>query len=281
MTEEGQAAMGAGSVRAQVRTNDGWPVQHAVLTVTDLTGKQVDRVVADADGALASGPLPAGSYTAIVTAPGHAPAARAAVVTDSGAVSLGVVALARLGGERLPAPGPWTIDPAHSSIWLIARHLGLSSIRGRFGEFTGRIEVAQPIERSTVHAVIKGASIDTNNRMRDQHLRSADFLDVEQHPTIEFRGFSMSPVGEDSWKLDGELTVRGMTRPVQLDMTHLGVGPDPWGGTRAAFAATTELHREDFGVTYNQVLEAGIDAIGATVRVELDIQAVQGETLPW
>jgi polyisoprenoid-binding protein YceI len=273
--------MGAGSVRAQVRTSDGWPVRNAVLTVTDLTGRQVDRVLADDGGVVASGPLPAGNYTAIVTAAGHAPVARTAMVGESGEASLGVVALARLGGRALPAPGPWTIDPVHSSLGLIARHLGLSSIRGRFGEFGGRIDVADPLERSSAHAVIKAASVDTGNGTRDDHLRSADFLDVEQHPTIEFRSTMLGPTGEDAWALDGELTVRGKTRPVRLDMTYLGVGPDPWGGTRAAFAASTELHREDFGITFNQVLQAGIDAIGTTVRVELDIQAVQGETLPW
>ncbi|GDY32091.1 hypothetical protein GTS_37240 [Gandjariella thermophila] len=273
--------MGAGSVRAQVRTSDGWPVRNAVLTLTDLSGRQVDRVVADEDGAVASAPLPPGNYTAIVTAAGHAPVARTAMVGESSDASLGVVALARLGGRALPEPGPWTIDPVHSSIGLVARHLGLSSIRGRFGEFGGRIDVAQPFERSRAHAVIKAASIDTGNRTRDDHLRSADFLEVEQHPTIEFRSRVLSAAGEDAWTLDGELTVRGRTRPVRLAMTYLGVGPDPWGGTRAAFAATTELHRDDFGITFNQVLQAGIDAIGATVRVELDIQAVQGETLPW
>lgn len=273
--------MGAGSVRAQVRTRDGWPVRNAVLTVTDLTGRQVDRVLADEDGVVTSAPLPAGNYTAIVTAAGHAPVARAALVGEHSEASLGVLALARLGGRALPAPGVWTIDPVHSSIVLVARHLGLSSIRGRFGEFGGRIDVADPIERSSTHAVIKAASVDTGNLTRDEHLRSADFLEVDQHPTIEFRSTALSPAGEDAWTLDGELTVRGQTRPIRLAMTYLGVGADPWGGTRAAFTASTELHREDFGITFNQVLQAGIDAIGATVRVELDIQAVQGKTLPW
>jgi len=267
-------------VNALVRTGDGWAVQHAVLTVTDLSGNQVARSGADQDGAVSTEALPAGTYTAILTAAGYAPVARTAMVTASGSAPLGTVTLNRVGGVELPPPGVWTIDPAHSSINVSARHLGMSSVRGRFDAFSGTIEVAHPVERSSVSAEIQAASVDTNNKMRDDHLRSKDFLDVERHPVITYRSAGLTQLSEERWTLDGELTLNGITRSVPLELTYLGTGPDAWGGTRAAFHAVTDLHRDDFAITYNQVLRAGIGAIGATLRVEIDIQAVQGDTLP-
>lgn len=266
-------------VTAQARTTDGWPVSSAVLTVTDPAGLQVARVPADADGRLVTEQLPSGTYTAILTAPGFGPLARTAVVTASGSAALGVLALARI-DDDLPEPGPWTIDPDHSQIIVTARHLGMASVRGRFLEFGGRIDVARPIERSTVHAVIQAASIDTGNKMRDDHMRSADFLHVDQHPVIEYRGTAAVPQGGDRWRMDGELTLNGITRPVQLGMTYFGTGPDAFGGTRAAFHAVAELRREDFAITYNQIVRAGITLIGATLRVEIDVEAVRGDRLP-
>lgn len=275
------ARAGRPGVRAAARTTDGWPVAGAVLTVTDMAGQQVTRQPADADGQLATDPLPVGTYTAVVTAAGFVPVARTAVVTPSGAATLGVVPLARVGGEaELPVRGVWTIDPAHSAINVTARHLGLASVRGRFTVFSGTIQVARPVERSTVSAVIEASSIDTGNQMRDDHLRSADFLGVDQHPKIEYRGTSVVPLGGEKWRLDGELMLNGITRPVALDLGFLGVGEDPWGGTRMAFHAVTDLRRDDFAITYNQVVRAGIAAIGTTLRVEIDVEAVRGDQLP-
>jgi polyisoprenoid-binding protein YceI len=267
-------------VTAQARTTDGWPVTGAVLTVTDPTGAQVARVVAAEDGRLATEPLPPGTYTAILTANGFGPLARTAVVTGSGAAALGVLPLARVGGADLPDPGVWTIDPVHTQITVTARHLGIASVRGRFAEFGGRLEVGRPVERSTVRATIQAASIDTGNKMRDDHLRSADFLGVDVHPVIEYVGSSVTPAANDKWRVNGELTLNGVTRPVPLELEYLGVGPDSWGGTRAAFRAVTELKRDEFAITYNQVVRAGITMIGTTLRVEIDIEAVRGEELP-
>ncbi|NUP43945.1 MAG: YceI family protein, partial [Streptomyces sp.] len=180
-----------------------------------------------------------------------------------------------------PPPGPWTIDPAHSSVGAVAQHLGISSVHGRFTEFAGRVEIApDEVEKSRVEAVIRAASIDTGNGMRDDHLRSPDFLDVDKHPEITYRSTGLTAAGADRWTVHGQLTLHGVVRPVDLDLAYLGTGADPWGGTRAAFRATTELRREDFAMNYNQVLQAGIAAIGTTLKVELDIQAVQGEALP-
>ncbi|MCX4559591.1 YceI family protein [Streptomyces sp. 2-1] len=268
---------------ARIRTRDGWAVSHAVVTVTDGTGTQVVRAEADEEGGVRDATeLAPGAYTVIVTAVGYAPAASSAIVTASGRAAIGTVTLARQGGTELPPPGPWTVDPAHSSVGAVAQHLGISSVHGRFTEFAGSIDIApDEVAKSRVEAVISAASIDTGNAMRDGHLKSADFLDVERHPQITYVSTSLTPAtGTDRWTVHGELTMHGVVRPVDLDLAYLGTGADPWGGTRAAFRATTELRREDFAMNYNQVLQAGIAAIGTTLKVELDIQAVQGGTLP-
>ncbi|WP_327429963.1 YceI family protein [Streptomyces sp. NBC_01236] len=267
---------------ARIRTRDGWAVSHAVVTVTDMTGAQVLRAEADTEGAVHdTTALTPGAYTVIVTAVGYAPAASSALVTAAGRAEVGNVTLARQGGTELPPPGPWTIDPAHSSVGAVAQHLGISSVHGRFTDFSGTIEIApDDVTKSRVQATISAASIDTGNGMRDGHLRSPDFLDAETYPHITYTSTAVTPAGSDRWTIHGELSLHGVVRPVDLDLAYLGTGADPWGGTRAAFRATTELHREDFAMRYNQVVQAGIAAIGTTLKVELDIQAVQGESLP-
>jgi len=253
---------------ARIRTRDGWAVSHAVVTVTDMTGTQVMRAETDAEGGVRD-------ETAL------APGASSAIVTASGRAEIGNVTLARQGGTELPPPGAWTIDPVHSTVGAVAQHLGISSVHGRFAEFAGRIEIApDEVEKSRVEAVISAASIDTGNGMRDGHLKSPDFLDVETYPQITYRSTGLSAAGSDRWTVHGELTMHGIVRPVDLDLAYLGTGADPWGGTRAAFRATAELRRDDFAIKYNQVVQAGIAAVGTTLKVEMDIQAVQGDTLP-
>jgi polyisoprenoid-binding protein YceI len=131
-----------------------------------------------------------------------------------------------------------------------------------------------------VHAEIKAASIDTGIRMRDDHLRSPDFLDVDVHPVITFAGTGLRQRGADSWTLLGDLTLHGERREIELELTYGGWGPDPWGGVRVAFHAETQLHRNDFAINYSAMVRAGVAAVGTTVKVELDIEAVQGESLP-
>ncbi|MFI9610988.1 YceI family protein [Streptomyces sp. NPDC052023] len=267
---------------ARIRTRDGWAVSHAVVTVTDARGTQVLRAEADTEGAVRDAtPLEPGAYTVVVTAVGYMPAAAGAIVTASGRAEIGTVTLSRQGGAELPPPGPWTIDPAHSGVAAVAQHLGISSVRGRFTDFAGTIEIApDDITRSRVVAVIRAATIDTGNGTRDRHLRSPDFLDVERHPEITYRSTGLTAAGADRWTVHGELSLHGVVRPVDLDLAYLGTGADTWGGTRAAFRATTELRREDFAMHYNQVVQAGIAAIGTTLKVELDVQAVRGKSLP-
>jgi polyisoprenoid-binding protein YceI len=268
-------------LRAQIRTAEGWAVENAVLTVTDMAGQQVARAVADATGAVDTPPLPPGVYTAVLTAAGYTPVARTAQIGSDGSGSLGEVPLAPVAGAvELPPPGPWTIDPIHTNVVATARHLGIASIKARFSDVGGRIVIGRPTERSSVQAEIKAASIDTGIRMRDDHLRSPDFLDVEVYPTITFESTGLRQSGPDTWTLLGELTLHGERRPIELDLHYGGWGPDPWGGVRVAFHAETQLHRNEFAINYNAMVRAGVAAIGTTVKIEIDLEAVQGESLP-
>jgi polyisoprenoid-binding protein YceI len=268
-------------LHADVRTTEGWAVEHAVLTVTDLTGQQVARIAADARGSVTTEPLEQGIYTAVLTAAGYTPVARTAQIASDGSASLGEIILNPVAGAvELPPAGPWVIDPVHSSVVVTARHLGIASIKARFTEVSGRITVARPVEQSTVHAEIKAGGIDTGIKMRDDHLRSPDFLDVDAFPMITFTSTGLRQRGTDSWTLAGELYLHGERRQVDLDLHYGGYGPDPWGGVRAAFHAETQLHRNDFAINYNAMVRAGVAAVGTNVKVELDIQAIQGETVP-
>ncbi|MGH3663785.1 MAG: YceI family protein [Micromonosporaceae bacterium] len=267
-------------VSAVVQTSDDWPIPDAVLTVMDLSGNQIARAQATERGNATTAPLPPGTYTAIVTAPGYTPAARTAIVTASGSVALGTVVLPRAAGSQHPTPGPWSIDPAHTKILVTARHLGLASVRGWLRDVSGTIHVGEPIERSTVDIEIKAESIDTGIKMRDDHMRSEDFMDVARYPIIRYKGTGVTPQGDDKWLMDGELTLSSMTRPIQLAMTYLGMGPDPWGGTRLGIRATAELYRDDFAMKYNELVRAGIAVVGTKLYVEIDVEAVLGDNMP-
>jgi len=178
-------------------------------------------------------------------------------------------------GTKVPAAGTYAIDKAHTTVEFVARHLMITKVRGRFTDFEGVVQIAEVPEESTAEVTIQAASIDTGDKGRDEHLRSGDFFDLEQYPTLSYRSTGVEKAKGDSWKLHGELTVRGVTRPVTLDLEFNGTQTDPWGGERIAFTATTELDREDFGLTWNQALETGGVLVGRKVKVELDVQAVR------
>jgi polyisoprenoid-binding protein YceI len=268
-------------LQARIRTVDGWAVEDAVLTVTDLSGQQVARVVTDAKGAVSTEALPPGVYTAVVTSAAFNPVARTAQIASDGSGSLGVIVLAPVADAmELPPQGLWMIDPAHSSVVATARHLGIASIRARFADVSGQIIVGRPAEQSSVHVEIKAASVDTGIKMRDDHLRSSEFLDVEAHPVIAFDSTGLRQRGADSWTLYGDLTLHGQRKAIELDMQYSGFGPDPWGGMRAAFHAETELRRKDFAIDYHPMVRAGVATISTAVKIELDIEALQGDTLP-
>src|SRR3954462_7764503 len=169
--------------------------------------------------------------------------------------------------------GTWTIDPVHSEVGFTVRHMMVSKVRGKFTEFSGDIVTAENPLESRVTAPVDLSSIDTGNADRDNHIRSADFFDVDNHKTMSFRSTGVRQDGSD-YVLDGELTLRGITKPVSLDLELGGFGPDPYGGTRAGFTATGEIKRSDFGVDFNAVLETGGVILGDKVGIVLEIQGV-------
>jgi polyisoprenoid-binding protein YceI len=174
---------------------------------------------------------------------------------------------------QLPAPGRWTIDASHSSVEFVVRHLVVAKVRGRFAEFNGDIYVGETPEESKVVVAIAPASISTGDEQRDGHLKSPDFFDVEQYPTITFASTGVRAVGE-RYALDGALTVHGEAKPVTLDLEYQGSITDPFGNDKAVFSASTEIDREDWGLTWNQTLETGGVLVGKKARIEIEIEAV-------
>jgi polyisoprenoid-binding protein YceI len=178
-------------------------------------------------------------------------------------------------GRSVPAAGTWTIDPAHSAVSFVTRHLMVSKVRGHFNEYNADLLIAERPEDSKVDVTISAASVDTGDEGRDGHLRSADFFDVETYPKITFRTLSVEPKGDEDWLVHGELTVRNVTKPVDLDVEFAGVTEDPWGNTRAGFSATTEIDREDFGLTWNQPLAGGGVLVGKRIKLEIEVELIQ------
>jgi polyisoprenoid-binding protein YceI len=174
------------------------------------------------------------------------------------------------------APSTWDIDTAHSSVGFTVRHLVISKVRGRFLRWSGSLvlDEADP-GASRIEARIETASIDTNEPKRDAHLRSADFFDVEQHPELVFRSTGVTKSGGRDYRLSGELTLSGVTRPVVLEVESLGQAKDPWGGTRAGFTARTSIDRREFGLTWNQALEAGGVLVGDQVEIAIEVEAIR------
>jgi polyisoprenoid-binding protein YceI len=178
-------------------------------------------------------------------------------------------------GLEIPEPGTFALDPAHTVVGATARHLMVSKVRGKFTDVGGTITVAEDPLDSTVDVVIKAASIDTGVADRDAHLRSADFLDVDNYPELTFRSTRVAKVeGNDLW-LVGDLTIRGVTREVELEVTYEGVAKSPWGQEVIGFSATTELDREEFGMTWNAALETGGVLVGRKLKVEIEAEAVR------
>ncbi len=175
----------------------------------------------------------------------------------------------------LPAPGDYDIDPIHTGVSFVSKHLMLARVRGRFGAFSGTIHIHEQPERSRVEVEIDASSIDTNMPMRDDHLRSGDFLDLENHPTMVFKSTGLEIIGERTFKLRGDLTIRGTTLPIDLDVEYEGVNVGLQKETRVGFTATGEIDREAYGMMWNQALESGGVLVGKKVKIELDIQAIR------
>ena len=170
----------------------------------------------------------------------------------------------------------WNIDLSHSGVNFSIRHMVVSKVRGRFTKFSGLLNLDdEDITRSVVEATIDASSIDTGTEQRDAHLRSADFFDVEKYPELRFRSVRIEKLDDDRFRVVGELTIRDVTREVTLDVEGGGRAKDPWGNERTGFVAKTTLDRKDFGLKWNQALEAGGVLVGDRVDIELDVQGVK------
>lgn len=175
----------------------------------------------------------------------------------------------------------WAIDSAHSSIGFTVRHMVVSRVRGRFTRWNGTIAMDERDPTGArVEISIEPASVDTGVEQRDNHLRSPDFFDVERHAAMTFRSTAIQKTGEGRYRVTGDLAMHGVTRPVSLEVEFAGSARDPWGGIRAGFSARGSLDRRDFGLTYNQLLEAGGVLVGEKVDLDIEVEAVKRSTAP-
>ena len=175
----------------------------------------------------------------------------------------------------IPSAGTFALDPAHTRVGFVARHLMVSKVRGAFTTVSGEIVVGEDPAQSSVVAVIDAASIDSGVADRDGHLRSPDFLEVEKYPTLTFRSTGpISGVGGE-FSLPGDLTIRGITQPVELTVEFEGLARSPWGQEVIGFTAVTEIDREDFGLTWNQALETGGVLVGRKVKIEISAEGIR------
>jgi polyisoprenoid-binding protein YceI len=177
---------------------------------------------------------------------------------------------------RVPR-GTWQVDPAHSSVEFEIKHMMIATVRGRFTEFEGTIVAAEDLADSRAYGVVMAASIDTNNAERDAHLRSADFFDVERYPEIRFESTRIEPLGGPRFRLLGDLTIKDVTREVELEATVEGAERDPWGNDRVGIRVRGTIDRTEFGLRWQQALETGGFLLGNEVRVLVDVSAVRTE----
>jgi polyisoprenoid-binding protein YceI len=177
-------------------------------------------------------------------------------------------------GIEAPPAGTYVLDESHTHVGFVARHLVVAKTRGRFASFRGSVVIGEDPLASSVDVEIDVASVDTRDERRDDHLRSPDFFDAEAHPVMRYRSRGVRAADHGHFVLEGDLTVRDVTRPVALTVEFDGAVTDPWGGTRAAFSASAQVDREDFGLTWNQALEGGGVVVGKIVSIEIEAEAV-------
>ena len=179
-------------------------------------------------------------------------------------------------GRQVPEVGSWEIDPSHQSFEFVARHL-MAKVRGKFSGVSGVATIAERPEDSTLEIEIDTTTVDTGDSTRDGHLRSNDFFGVEDHPTISFRTTGVRPGdGQNEWKVDGDLSIRGVARPVTVDLEFLGSALDPWGNQRIGFSGVVpEVNREDWGLTWNAALETGGFLLAKSVRLEIEAELIR------
>jgi polyisoprenoid-binding protein YceI len=177
-------------------------------------------------------------------------------------------------GTAVPT-GTWNVDPAHSSVKFSVKHLGIATVRGEFTEFQGTLEIGNDLASARAYGTVKSASVYTNEENRDADLRSENFLHAELHPDLAFESTAIRPVDADSFEIEGDLTMRGTTRPITLKAEVQGTESDPWGNERVGLEVTGELDRTDWGITFNQVLGSGNLLVSNRVKLTLDISAIK------
>jgi polyisoprenoid-binding protein YceI len=180
-------------------------------------------------------------------------------------------------GLTIPTAGSYALDLNHTRVGFMAKHLMVTKVRGQFADFSGVVTIAEEPMESKVEATISAASMTTGSKDRDGHLASADFLEVEKYPTLEFRTVRLAGHSGDEFTLLGELTIKGITREVELKVELEGLATSPWGQEVLAFSASTEINREDFGMTWNQALESGGVLVSKKVKIEIEGEAVRQE----
>jgi polyisoprenoid-binding protein YceI len=245
------------------------------VTVTELRSHRVAaRGTTDPYGFFTA-VLPPGSYSLLIVAEGLEPHRETVDVVPDAPLTPVRVWLQTARQLELPVPGTWLFDPPHTAIRFIAKHVGMAHVHGRFERFEGGIQVTQDVSESRVHVRIDASSINTGNNTRDTHLRSADFLEVDRYPYIEFTSTRFAYRGGSKWSLLGTLSMHGVSRSVSLDTTYLGIVKGGYGEElRCAALAKAELHREDYTLNWRSMLARGIAVVGPTVQLELDVQAM-------
>ncbi|MFI1355976.1 YceI family protein [Streptomyces sp. NPDC020898] len=266
---------GAGGLRCEVLDPLGQPMGGADVTVSAAGAHQVlARGTTDPYGYFLA-VLPAGRYSVMVAAEGLTPYRETVDLLDGVMLPAQRVQLEPARPLDLPVPGTWLFDPPHTAIRFIAKHVGMGKVHGRFERFEGGIQVARSMIESRVQVRIDASSITTGNRTRDNHLRSADFLDVERFPYIDFVSSRFSYRAGAKWVVQGSLSMHGVSRSMSLDTTYLGSVNGGYGEElRCAALARAELHREDYTLNWRSMLARGIAVVGPTVQLELDIQAM-------
>jgi polyisoprenoid-binding protein YceI len=264
----------AGVLSLEVLDPVGHPLNGAEVQLkSNSTGRLVMKGPTDPYG-MFNAALPPGRYAALITADGMLPVQRTADIMAGNQDTV----RAQLEAARPldpPQPGVWVMDPPHTAIRFIAKHVGMANVHGRFTRFDGGIRIAERPEDSYVECTIDAASISTGNKTRDTHLRSADFLDVENYPYIHFASTRFANRGGNKWALQGTLSMHGVSRSLTLDTDYFGFVNGGYGEElRCAGRATAELHREDYTLNWRNMLAKGIAIVGPTVQLELDVQAM-------
>ncbi len=177
--------------------------------------------------------------------------------------------------STLVPTGTWTVDPAHSKVGFAVKHMGIATVRGEFTEFEGTLEVADDLSTATAHGSVKVDSVTTNEAQRDAHLKSPDFFHSEEHPELTFHSTAIELVDEETFRVTGDFTLHGVTKPITLKVEVQGTDTDPWGKDRVGLEITGELSRGDFGMKFNQALGSGNMLVSDKVKLTLDVSAVK------